>query len=91
MFPQDLLGYGIVVAVVSIDDVLLLQPVLLRCLMPVTRISASSRRQCGGLPEGTLVATLAFTLDEEAADVRSITLVVRVLACEIFEHFFGGG
>lgn len=87
IITQDLLGHGIVSSVISILQVLLFQTVLCRNLVSIgsTKLLAVSwsenkdmYRQAG-LPEGTLVASFTVPLQEEAANMGSVPLVMRVL------------
>lgn len=70
LLAHDLLGHRVVPPIVPIHQILLLQTVLLWQLMP----------------EWALASSFALALDEEAADVGPIPLVVRVRPSNGFEH-----
>jgi hypothetical protein len=42
-----------------------------------------------GLPEGTFVASFTIALQEEAADMGSVPLVMRVLPRHLLQHLLG--
>jgi hypothetical protein len=97
IITQDLLGHGIVPSVISILQVLLLQTVLCRDLVSIGStklliVSWSENKDMyrqAGLPEGTLVASFTIALQEEATDMGSVPLVMRIFPRHLLQHLLG--